>query len=155
MSLSSASVNATIERAAGIATIIDNDAASGTPVATFNDAVVDEKAGLAHVAVTFDKPSVASATVNYTIQNITAASGSDFTVFPASRLGFAAGDTAKTIDVGVVDDTTAESTELFDVVSAGVSGATLGDGRAHVFVYGNDAAAVATPTITSGECGRR
>ena len=148
LSLSSPSVNATIERGAGIATIIDNDAPSGTPVATFNDAVVDEKAGLAHVAVTFDKPSVANAAVNYALQSITAASGSDFTVFPASRLGFAAGDTAKTIDVGVVDDTTAESTELFDVVSTGVSGATLGDGRAHVFVYGNDAPAVATPTIT-------
>ena len=51
------SANATIADNSATATIIDNDAATGVPVVTINDFVVDEASKEATFVITLDKPS--------------------------------------------------------------------------------------------------
>ena len=57
--------DAVIGNSSAMATIIDNDAASGTPVMSIGDRVVDEAAGVVTFAVTLDRPSTGTVTVNY------------------------------------------------------------------------------------------
>ena len=57
MNLCLSSANATIARASATATIINNDAQTGTPQFSINDLVVDEAAGTANYVITFDRPS--------------------------------------------------------------------------------------------------
>ena len=75
----SAAVNATIARAGAIATIIDNDAPSGTPIVSINDFTVDEADKQASFLVTLDRPSTGVVSMNYATQNGTALAGSDYT----------------------------------------------------------------------------
>ncbi len=147
LQLFSASANATIARNVATATIIDNDAPTGTPVITITDAVTDENNQITHVTVMLDKPSTAGVTVNYALQGITATAGLDYRDFATGKVTFAAGETAKTIFIGLLDDNTAESAELFDVVLSSAVGATLGDARAHVVIARSDVTPVASPTI--------
>jgi Ca2+-binding RTX toxin-like protein len=145
--LSGASTTATIVRDTATATIIDNDATAGTPVVRVGDAVVDEASGLVQVALVLDRPSLGEVTIAYAVQAATAVSGSDFTVFPAGTIGFAPGETAKLVTVGMLNDLTAEPTEVFDVAVTSATGATVGDGRGHVFINGNDSPLVASPVL--------
>ncbi len=78
MNLSTPSANATIARATATATIIDNDAPSGTPQVSINDLVVDEAAGTANFVITFDRPSAGVVSINYATQDGTALAGSDY-----------------------------------------------------------------------------
>ena len=78
MNLSTPSANATIARASATATIIDNDAPSGTPQVSINDLVVDEAAGTANFVITFDRPSAGVVSINYATQDGTALAGSDY-----------------------------------------------------------------------------
>jgi Ca2+-binding RTX toxin-like protein len=138
LNLYAPSTNAEIGNSVAVATIIDNDAAAGTPVVQVGDAVVDEATGLVQVALLLDRPSLDAVTVNCAVQEATAAAASDFTVFPAATIAFAPGETVKLVTVGILDDATVESTEVFDIVLSNVIGATVGDGRGHVFINGND-----------------
>ncbi|MCC5635101.1 hypothetical protein LC593_04385 [Nostoc sp. CHAB 5844] len=146
--LYSPSANAALARNLATATIIDNDATAGTPVVSLGDAVVDENNGLVYVTATLDKPSTSGVKVNYSIQNVTTTSGTDFVSFPNQTVSFGVGETAKTIVVGVLDDTISEASEIFDVAVTSVSGATIGDGRGHVVIGSNDATSVATSTLS-------
>jgi hypothetical protein len=148
LQLFSPSANATLARNIATATIIDNDAATGIPVISITDAVTDENDQITHVTVMLDRPSTTGVTVNYALQGITATAGSDYRDFSTGKVTFAPGETAKTIYVGLLDDNTAESTELFDVVLSGAVGATVGDARAHVVIGRSDVAPVALPTIS-------
>jgi len=148
LELSGPSANATLAHNIATATIIDNDAPTGTPVVNLSDAVVDENDGLAYITVSLDKPSLSGVTVNYAIQNVTATGGADFINFPAQTLSFLPGATAKQIIVGLPGDTVSKPDEIFDVVATSVTGATLGDSRSHVVIAGNDAAPLATSTIS-------
>jgi Ca2+-binding RTX toxin-like protein len=147
LALSAPSANATLARSTAIATIIDNDATAGTPVVRVGDAVIDEASGLVQVAVVLDRPSLGSVTINYAVQTATAIAGSDFTVFPAGTIGFAPGETVKLVTVGILNDATAEPTEVFDIALTSVIGATVGEGRGHVFINGNDSTPVVSPVL--------
>ena len=155
LQLFSPSANATIARNIATATIIDNDAPTGTPVISITDAVTDENDQITHVTVMLDKPSTTGVTVNYALQGITATAGLDYRDFATGKVTFAAGETAKTIFIGLLDDNTAESAELFDVVLSGAVGATLGDARAHVVIGRSDVAQVALPTINVANAAAR
>ncbi|MEF8756315.1 MAG: Calx-beta domain-containing protein [Accumulibacter sp.] len=145
--LDHASANATIARDVAIATIIDNDAPTGTPVVHVADAVVDESAGLVYVPMLLDRPSAGNVTFNYEVLGISAVAGSDFTIFPAQTVGFAPGETAKWITVGIVDDSAPEPAELFQVTLTQASGATVGTASGHVLISRNDQSPVVTPAI--------
>jgi uncharacterized protein YcfL len=145
--LSGASANATIAHNTATATIIDNDATSGTPVVRVGDTVVDESSGLVQVALVLDRPSAGNVTVSYQVREVTAAPGSDFTVFPGQGVGFAPGETVKWVTVGIADDSTLEPTEALDVSITAATGATIGTTFGHVLISRNDEATVAMPVI--------
>src|SRR5438067_538563 len=67
-----------------------------------------------------------STTVNFTTNNSSAVSGSDY-VANTGTLSFAAGDTSKTITVVVNGDTLQESNEVYTVNLSGASNATIQD----------------------------
>ena len=128
---------------------------TGTPVISITDAVTDENNQITHVTVMLDKPSTTGVTVNYALQGISATAGLDYRDFATGKVTFAAGETAKTIFIGLLDDNTAEAAELFDVVLSGAVGATLGDARAHVVIGRSDVTPVASPTISVANAAAR
>ena len=147
LGLSSPSANATIADAFALATVIDNDAPTGIPVARITDAVVDETDQTTAVTVILDKPSTSGVTFDVAGQNVTAGNNSDFRNLQIGKIAFAPGETAKTVTFGLLNDTNAETAELFDVALTNPVGATLGDARAHVVIASNDNAAVASPIL--------
>ena len=125
MNLSSPSANATIARASATATIIDNDAPSGTPQVSINNLVVDEADGTANFVITLDRPSTGVVSINYATQDgapITGAAaaqaGSDY-VAASGTLNFAPGETAKTVKVALINDTLPEGDEAFSLKLSG------------------------------------
>ncbi|WP_427501197.1 Calx-beta domain-containing protein [Methylomonas sp. MED-D] len=149
--LYSPSANATIADERAIADIIDNDAASGTPIARITDAVVDESAQTVSVTVILDKPSTGNVTLNVGSQNVIATDGGDFRSFPFGKVAFLPGEVAKTVVFGILNDTAAEGFESFDVVLSSPIGATIGDAISHVVIANSDAAPAALPSITIAE----
>src|SRR6516162_8800358 len=140
--------NAVIGNSSALATIIDNDAPSGTPVMAIGDRMVDESAGEVTFAVTLDRPSSGTVTVNYATAAGTAGTA-DYT--PVSgTLAFAPGETVKTVSVPIANDTLAEGDERFDLVLSSPVGATLPDPRGTATIAANDQTAVATPVISVG-----
>src|ERR1700730_15921 len=129
-----------------LATIIDNDAASGTPVMAISDPVVDEKIGEAHFTVTLDRPSTGVVSVNYATQAGTA-DAADFAAI-AGILSFAPGETAKTVSVTIADDSVAEGNEQFDLVLSSPSGASRPDPVGTATIWASDQPTVSTPVIS-------
>ncbi len=137
MNLSNPSANATIARASANATIIDNDAQSGTPLVSISDLVVDEAAGTANFVVTFNRPSASVVSIDYATQNGTALAGQDY-VAQSGTLNFAPGETAKTVKVLVVDDTIHEGPETFSLKLSNLVGATTLDPVGTATIDDND-----------------
>ena len=140
MNLSTPSANATIARKSATATIVDNDAPSGTPRVSIGDLVVDEAAGTANFVITFDRPSASVVSINYATQDGTALAGSDY-VAASGTLKFAAGETAKTVKVLVTDDSLHEGAETFSLALSGLAGATALDPVGTATIDDNDAPA--------------
>ena len=146
MNLSTPSANATIARASATATIIDNDAPSGTPQVSINDLTVDEAAGTANFVITFDRPSAGVVSIDYATQDGTALADSDY-VAASGTLKFAPGETAKTVKVLVVNDTLHESPETFSLKLSDLVGATTLDPVGTATIDDNDAPATAIADI--------
>ena len=87
---------------------------SPEPELSIDDVVVDEGDGTAEFTVTLDLASGETVTVVYATADGTALAGSDYTA-ASGTLTFAAGDTSKTIDVLVTDDSLGEGDEDFTV----------------------------------------
>ena len=146
LQLSTATADAYLARTTATATLIDNDAATGTPNVSAGDVVVDEAAGTATVVITLDKPATGTVTVDYATQAATAVAGDDYTA-TSGTVSFAAGETVKTITVLITNDGTAEGREVLALALTGASGATIADPRAHIVIQANDVTAVASPTV--------
>ena len=147
MNLSNPSANATIARASANATIIDNDAQSGTPRVSINDFVVDEADGTANFVITLDRPSTGVVSMNYATQNGTALAGQDY-VAQSGTLNFAPGETAKTVKVGLINDTLQEGAETFNLALSGLVGATSLDPVGTAEIGANDEPLVSKPSIS-------
>jgi Ca2+-binding RTX toxin-like protein len=141
-------VNGTVARQAGWGTIIDNDGTTGTPVLKVSDQVVDESAGTVTFAISLSRPSTGNVSVNYATADGTALAGSDYLAQTSHTLNFLPGEMVKTVTVDLINDTTAEPGEYFDLVLGSPVGATLPDTHARVFIAPSDAPAVAAPLIT-------
>ncbi len=128
--------------------VVDNDATSGLPLATVDDVFVDEKAGWAFVTVTLDKPSTGNVTMRFATRNGSGLIDQDYVALSAQSLVFTPGEVTKTVAVAVVDDTLSEGVEYFDVIFAGVNGATMPDSRARIFVGESDRPAQVTPVVS-------
>ena len=88
-------------------------------------------------AVTLDRAAAAAITVDYATSDGTATAGSDYTA-TSGTLTFAAGETAKTVSVPVLDDDLDEGSETLTLTLSNASGATIAD-------------ATATGTITNSD----
>ena len=119
--------NATIAKAQGIGTIVNDD---GAPPATvlFEKTSYSVKEGLGVLTITVkrsgDTSSVAS--VDYATINGTATQKADFG-YAAGTLTFAPGETSKTVAVLINDDAHVEGDENFQVVLSKPTGALLGE----------------------------
>ncbi|HEX8151439.1 MAG TPA: Calx-beta domain-containing protein [Pyrinomonadaceae bacterium] len=123
-----------------VLTITDND---DQPTLQFSPATytVGEGAGSATITVTRTGGTNA-VTVSYaTSTGGTAAAGSDYTAIAAATLTFAEGETSKTFDVSVSDDTLDEPDETVNLtLSSPGGGATLGSqSTATLTITDNDA----------------
>ena len=94
------------------------------------DAEVDEEPGakLAFV-VTLDRARHAAVTVDYATSDGTAVAGEDY-IAESGTLSFAAGETAKTVEVAVLDDSHDEGSETMMFTLSNASGARIADGTA-------------------------
>jgi hypothetical protein len=122
----SSPANATLDRAVGSAIIVDNDAATGTPNISVNSVTVDELSGQAIFTVSLDKPAAGIVTVNYGTSDGSAKAGvnSDYTSLNGI-LGFAPGETAKTVMVPIIKDAFTEQDESFNLVISDPVGGAL------------------------------
>ena len=89
-------------------------------------------------AVTLDKESTGTVTVEYATSDGTATAGSDYTAV-SGTLTFAAGETEKTVSVPVLEDDHNEGSETLTLRLASPSGATIDDGEATGTITNSDA----------------
>lgn len=116
---------------------IQNDDSSTATVADV--AIVEGNSGVKYLVftVTLDNPPSGAVTIDYSTVNGTATAGSDY-VAMAGTLGFAAGETVKTVAVPIVGDTVPESTETFTLTLSNATGATIGDSAATGTITNDD-----------------
>ena len=94
------------------------------------DATVEEGPGAALAfAVTLDRERHAPVTVSYATSDGSATAGQDYTA-ASGTLTFAAGETAKSVSVAVLDDTHVEGVEAFTLSLSSATGARIADGKA-------------------------
>jgi len=106
---------------------------------SIGDISISEGAGTASVPVTLS----ASANVSVDVNTIagTADAVNDFQPIVGQTLNFVSGGpVTQTVDVTIVDDSTVETTELFDVALSNAVGGSIIDGSASVNILDNDTA---------------
>jgi hypothetical protein len=109
-----------------------------------------DAAGTVTFTVTLSEAaSLGTVTVNFATSDGTATAGSDYTA-TSGTLTFAAGETTKTVTVTILNDTTVESDETFNLVLSNPSGATI-DTATGVATLTNDD--VAPPPTCDGDNG--
>jgi hypothetical protein len=147
----STATNATISRSDAMVQIVDNDTVVGLPQVFVRDVVVDEKAGTASFAVRlggyFGESSSSTVSVAYTTTDGTAVAGQDF-VARSGTLSFAPGESVKTVVVDLLDDTTAEGTERFNLVLSSPLNAALADATAVAEIGPSDVGIASQPRIS-------
>jgi hypothetical protein len=146
-------VNAVLGRPAGVATVLDNDAAGSPAVAgqsprvTVSDAVVDERAGSIDFVVSLDRPGSGLVTLDYATLDGTTTAGADY-LAAAGTLAFAPGEVSKTVRVLLTDDSLAETSESFSLRLANVVGAEVLQPTGTAVIVGNDGAAAGQPLLS-------
>jgi hypothetical protein len=133
VNLTSAS-NATIAKAQGTGTIINDDAPGG-PTFDFSQAnyTVAEQLGTVTVTVTRSGDTSVSASVEHTTADDTATQKSGFEI-TAGTLNFAPGDASKTIQVLLNQDSYVEGPQSFNLVLSNPNGAALGQSSTTVTI---------------------
>ncbi|NBT41841.1 MAG: hypothetical protein EBT20_15470, partial [Alphaproteobacteria bacterium] len=126
--------NATISDATGTGTITNDDA---VPSLAVNDVTVDEDAGTATFTVTQSAVSGQTVTVDYATSNGTATAGSDYTA-ASGTLTFNPGDTTKTFNVTITNDTSDEADETYTVTISNPTNATISDATSIGTITDND-----------------
>ena len=106
--------NATLGTAVGTGTITDDEL---PPAVSVNDVTVAENVagGLASFTVNLSTASTLPVTVDVATLDGSAVAPDDYTAVPLTTLTFAPGETSKTVDVNVVDDSLIEANETFTV----------------------------------------
>ncbi len=120
-----AAVHSDERGAEGVATIIDDDAA--TPTITLDSGSVSESSGYKELIVTLSEPASGTVTVNWRTHSGTATAGTDFQD-RSGTLTFAAGETSKTLSVYTYRDNLDETDEFFTVELSSPSNASLAGG---------------------------
>ncbi|WPC40213.1 Calx-beta domain-containing protein [Clostridium sp. JS66] len=103
---------------------------------------VAENDGTANITVVRSGDTTSAVSVDYATNDNTALTGSDYTAV-SGTLSFASGETSKTINIPILDDTTHESSESFKVsLSNPTGGGVLTNTTATVNITDNDLAPV-------------
>ena len=117
----------------------DGDKEDDPSALSVADAAAGE-GGTASFKVTLDPAAATSVTVDYATADGTATAGEDYSA-ASGTLTLAAGETAKTVDVAVLDDEVAEEEETFALTLSNASGARLDDASATGTITDDDDAA--------------
>jgi Ca2+-binding RTX toxin-like protein len=130
----------------GMGTIVDND---GAPVLSISGPLVAvESEGTLTYTVSLSRASAALVSVAYASSNGSALAGSDYQPV-AGTLVFAAGETAKTFAVDVLDDSVVEQDKSFSVALSGAVGAGIALGTVSTMLQDDDTPA--GNTFTAGD----
>lgn len=161
LNLSSAVGVTMLNPSSGTATITNDDF---PPKFSVNDvSVVEGNSGTKSATFTVTRSGVttASSSVMYQTMNGSATAGSDYLALPATTLNFAPGDTAKSVSVTILGDTTVEFDETFFLNLSSPVGAAIDDGLGTATITNDDAAtaapslAVNDVTVTEGNFGTK
>jgi hypothetical protein len=134
--------NATAPSSNPTVTIPDNDQLSIS--VSDNLTIASEGVGTHGITVSLSNASVDNVTVDYTTNNISA-SGADYSISGGGTLTFPAGTTTQTLTVTVVDDSSNEGPETFELaLSNATGGATISDPSNTVTIIDDDG----DPTVT-------
>ena len=125
-------------------TIIDDD---GPPAVTVGDATAAEGEGSLVFAVTLRPASSREVTVEYGFAPGTATENADYAGPTSGAVTFAPGETAKRVELALVDDEIAEDDETVTLALSGVQGGTLGEGVAIGTIIDDDG----PPAVTVGD----
>lgn len=134
---------ATLVSGLGAAQPLPASAASATPfVSTGPDVIVGEGDGYVEVPITLSAPSTNTVSMYLADTNVTAGAGYDYTC-PTSNCGaltlvFAPGETTKTIRMNLLDDTTAEPAESFQLSIYSPTNATINHPITQITIIDND-----------------
>jgi VCBS repeat-containing protein len=110
----------------GSVTVTINVNAGGTLAFSASAYTAGEQDGTAQITVTRTGGSAGAATVNYSTGNVTAVAGSDYTA-SSGTLSFAAGETSKSFNITILNDSLNEPDETLTLTLSNVTGsATLG-----------------------------
>lgn len=113
------------------------------PLLSINDISVNEDAGVAIFTVTLSAASGQTVTLGYNASNGTATADLDFNN-TMGTLTFAPGTTSQTVTVPIINDTTAELNETFNINLTGATNASISDALGIGTVIDND-----KPTVLS------
>jgi hypothetical protein len=133
-------VGATITRASGYGTLI-NDDSPDAPSFVINDVAIDEGDSSAKnmtFTVTRNGSLIGATSVKYATANGTAVAPGDYTARALTTLSFAAGVRTQTVVVSVRGDTAYEATETFSVVLSGAVGASIADSTGIGYIVNDD-----------------
>jgi hypothetical protein len=101
------------------------------------DLTVNENAGNATVTVSLSGSSTSNITVNYITSNGSATAGADYTT-TSGTLTFTAGQTSKTFNVPITDDSSLESSETINITLTDPINASILDGAGVISITDND-----------------
>ncbi|MFN8487966.1 MAG: Calx-beta domain-containing protein [Caldilineaceae bacterium] len=119
-----------------------------TPQLTINNATANENAGVMTFVVALSASTSQNVTFNYATANNTAVAGSDYTAQSGAKT-IAAGSTATTISVPLLNDTVAENTETFLVNLSAVTNAVLANGQGIGTILDDDVVGTAPTNLAA------
>ena len=128
---------ATVGKGVASGTIRDDDVSDPLSSLSIGDVESVDEGDTAEFTVTLTPASSRLVTVSYETEDGTALAGSDYASV-SGTLTFAANETAKTIQVSVLNDETRESSETFTMELRNPAGATLQDGSAVATIRDDD-----------------
>lgn len=118
----------------------EDDPTPVLPTLSIADASADENGSGAKISFTvkLSAASTGNVVVDYSTLDGTAGGGADFKAKTNGNLVFKAGETQKTIDIELIDDSGKENDEQFEVVLLNPVGATLAQSRGKGVIHDND-----------------
>jgi chitinase len=134
-------VGAVISDDTGLATIVDDEAATYLSVSDASVSEGNSGSATATFTVTRSGRTTATSSVQVATANGSATAGSDFTARASTTVTFAAGETSKPVSVSVIGDTVPEADETFSLNLTAAVGATISDAAGVATIVNDDAPA--------------
>src|SRR5262249_50512173 len=142
-------VGATLARAQGTGTIIDDDSPVSLSIADYSANEGNSGTSAFTFVVNLSGPSGNTVTVNYSTSDGTATTGGSDYQATSGALPFSTGQMSKTITVLVNGDTVSEANETFYVTLSGASGASISRAQATGTIINDDGVPAPTVSVTS------